>query len=285
MRIFSFATAVAVSLSFTSALAVEDVGEVVAVIDSASASGQVGNRVLAVASRVFLGELVRTDGVGVAQLLFADNTRMVVGPNSSLVIEEFLFRGKAAENKFVIRALGGTFRFISGDSGDKGYSIQTPSGTIGVRGTVIDFSVTPKSATKPKGDTKMILLEGEATLCNEGDEDDEDDCATVVTPCGMLQTDGDEPVEEVAVGESLQEEFDEQFPYVSSQSELREDFQVVGHGCAFGGLASNALSQPIITLGAAAAVGAGALVFGGAIMLLSGGGGSSGSNSTNSTNK
>jgi hypothetical protein len=99
----------------------------------------------------------------------------------------------------------------------------------------------------------------------------------------MLQTDGDEPVEEVAVGESLQEEFDEQFPYVSSQTELREDFQIVGHGCAFGGLASNALNQSIITLGTAAAVGAGALVVGGAIMLLSGGGGSSGSNSNNST--
>jgi hypothetical protein len=124
----------ALSLSTAKALAAEGVGQAVAVIDSASVSGQIGDRTLAVGSTVYVGDLVKTDGIGEAQLLFADGTRMVVGSNSSLVIEEFLFRGEAAENRFAVKALGGAFCFISGEGGDSNYSITTPSGTIGVRG-------------------------------------------------------------------------------------------------------------------------------------------------------
>ena len=96
------------------ALAAEGIGEAMAVVDAASASGQVGKRTLAVGSRVFIGDLVSTDAIGEAQLLFSDGTRMVVGANSSLVIDELVFRSKAPENKFAVRVLGGAFRFISG---------------------------------------------------------------------------------------------------------------------------------------------------------------------------
>jgi hypothetical protein len=220
MRVVSFVTAAAVSLSFTTALAAEGVGEAMAVIDAASVSGQIGERVLAVGSRVFIGDLVATDAAGEAQLLFADGTRMVVGPNSSLVIEEFLFRGKAAENRFAVRALGGVFRFISGDSGDKGYSIQTPTGTIGVRGTAFDFTVTPE------GGTKLVLLEGEATLCTEDGA-----CAVVATPCGLLHTDDGRTVGEIAIGPGRAEETRRSFPLLAMQSNLREPFRIDGHGC------------------------------------------------------
>ena len=132
MKILNLIAVAGLSLSTTSALAGDGVGEAVAVIDAASATGLVGERTLAVGSRVFIGDLVKTDGVGEAQLLFADGTKMVVGANSSLVIDEILFRSDASENKFAVRALGGAFRFISGNSGDSSYSIRTPTATIGV---------------------------------------------------------------------------------------------------------------------------------------------------------
>ena len=220
MRILAILVAAAFSLAATTALKAGGAGEVVAVIDEASASGQVGDRTLTVGSRVFVGELVATDAAGEAQLLFADGTRMVVGPNSSLVIEEFLFRGKAAENRFAVRALGGVFRFISGDSGDEGYSIQTPTGTIGVRGTAFDFTVTPD------GGTKLVLLEGEATLCTEDGA-----CAVVATPCGLLHTDDGRTVGEIAIGHGRAEETRRSFPLLAMQSNLREPFRIDGHGC------------------------------------------------------
>ncbi len=243
MRISTVVTAAAVSLSAATApaLAVEGVGEIMAVTDSASVSGQVGERTLAVGSKVFIGDLVATDAVGEAQLLFSDGTRMVVGSNSSLMIDEFLFGGNATKNQFAVSALGGTFRFISGDSGDRGYSIRTPSARISVRGTAFDFTVTPEGATK------LVLLEGEATLCSESDEDGQGgDCATVATPCALLHTESGQDVEEIEDRNERVQETREHFPYVTSDSSLLEDFRIVDHGCTDGGLAEFALDRSAI---------------------------------------
>jgi hypothetical protein len=207
------------------------------VIDAAGASGQKGERALGIGSRIFIGDLVATDAAGEAQLLFSDGTRMIVGANSSLKIEDVLFTGNVTGNRFAVEALAGTFRFISGDSGDQGYSIRTPSATIGVRGTAFDFTVTPS------GETKLLLLEGEATLCDEDGEEDEDgDCATVATPCALLHAESGEDVEEITDETERVQQTREHFPYQTSQSDLREEFQVAGHGCAGGGLANQVLA-------------------------------------------
>ncbi|HSF96087.1 MAG TPA: FecR domain-containing protein [Thermohalobaculum sp.] len=191
-----------------------------AVVDAASASGDVGERTLAVGASVFIGDVVKTDNVGEAQLLFEDGTRMVVGPNSSLVIDEFLFRGKAAENKFSVRALGGAFRFISGESGDKGYSIRTPSATIGVRGTAFDFTVTPE------GETNLVLLSGEAELCESSGN-----CKTVASRCGFVRTTGDSNVEQIKDHLARARATREIFPYMVSQDRLLDPFRLDGEEC------------------------------------------------------
>lgn len=220
MRILKVFAAATILLSATPVSAAEGVGEALAVIEAARASGQEGERTLAVGSRVFLGDLVATDAIGEAQLLFNDGTRMVVGSNSSLVIDEFLFRGDAVENKFAVRALGGAFRFISGETGDQGYSIKTPTGTIGVRGTVFDFTVSAS------GDTKIVLLEGAATLCSETG-----DCETIATPCGLLQTDERKDVEEIKIGSERREVTSSAFPYVRSQATMLKEFQYDAARC------------------------------------------------------
>jgi hypothetical protein len=230
---------------------------------------------------------VATDAIGEAQLLFSDGTRMIVGSNSSLVIDEFLFRANASDNKFAIRALGGAFRFISGASGDQGYSIRTPSATIGVTGTAFDFIVTPGVSGGEAGGTKLVLLEGEATLCDDdgkggGKGGQNGDCKTVATPCAMLETtdDDENKVEEVGIENGRKQKTVENFPYVASDSTQREDFKVAGHGCAEGGLSSSGLDGPgvpIVPVIAAAAVAVAIVV----IAVTHGGGGGS----NNNTNK
>jgi len=272
MRISTVIAAAAVSFFATTALAVEDVGQAMAVIDLAKVTGQAGERTLAVGSKVYVGDLVTTDAAGRAQLLFADGTRMIVGSDSSLMIDEFRFGGSAtedaSENRFVVHALAGRFRFISGDSGDRGYSIRTPSARISVRGTAFDFTVTPE------GETKMVLLEGEATLCSEDGE--EDDCVTVATPCAVAQTDSDEGVEEIEAGPRRVRETREHFPHLESQSNLLEDFRIAGHGCIVGGLAASSLAGLEILV--PAAVGAVIIC---ALLCFPSGGSSSSTNSTN----
>lgn len=262
MRILRAFVAAAYALSSTVSYAADGAGHAVSVVDVARAAGQAGDRPLTIGASVFVGDLVKTDANGEAQLLFQDGTRMVVGSNSSLVIEEFLFGGKSAENRFAVQALGGAFRFISGEGGDKDYSIRTPSGSISVRGTAFDFTVVPGK------DTKVVLLEDEVTLCKDERNGEEGECETVATPCAVLRSEeDDEKVEEVGDDAGRQEMIDESFPYVRSDKHLREDFQVAGHGCASGGLAQSTIAGAKIPT-AAIIAGAAVLVIGGAVILL-----------------
>jgi hypothetical protein len=148
----------ALALSVGNLSAAEGIGEALAVIDQASAIGTVGQRPLAAGEKVFLGERVKTDDIGEVQILFGDGTRMVVGPNSDMMLDEYVFRAGTAENQFVVRAFNGAFRFITGNSEKDAYLIQTPSATIGVRGTVFDFAVTPDN-------TNLLLMHGGVNVC------------------------------------------------------------------------------------------------------------------------
>jgi hypothetical protein len=51
---------------------------------------------------------------------------------------------------------------VSGNSKSSAYQIQTPAGTIGVRGTAFDFYV------GPDGTTAVVLLNGAASFCGPG---------------------------------------------------------------------------------------------------------------------
>jgi hypothetical protein len=234
VRVINLLAGAAFSLSATVALAADGVGEAMAVVDAARASGQIGERTLAVGSRVFVGDLVATDDAGEAQLLFADGTRMVVGANSSLVIDEFLFRGDAAANKFAVRALGGAFRFISGEGGDDGYSIRTPTATIGVRGTAFDFTVSPS------GETKVVLLAGTAVLCS-----DTGGCATLSDMCELAHTDQGGVPTVVADEHDRALQTMSEFPFQRSQTSLLNDFRTGGGDCGSEVAVTNAILRQL----------------------------------------
>jgi hypothetical protein len=110
-------------------------GTVLAVVQMSEADGQTGKRVLVMDGPVFSGDRIVTGPSGNAQIKFRDNTRLVVGPNSTMVIDAFIFGGDGeAARKVTINAVRGAFRFITGNSPKDAYSITTPTATIGVRG-------------------------------------------------------------------------------------------------------------------------------------------------------
>lgn len=119
------------------------VGEAVAV-DQAAVLERSGQRIELVAgAEVAMGDIITTGAAGQAQLLFKDETRIVVGSNSRLVIESILFDTPTTASSFTVSAVEGAFRFLSGNSEKSAYSIRTPNGTMGIRGTEFDFTVTP----------------------------------------------------------------------------------------------------------------------------------------------
>ena len=206
--------------SFWSAgYAAPEAGKAVAVVQSASATGNNGSRTLKAGMPVSIGERIKTGRSGQVQLVFTDDTKLVVGPNSSLVIEAYLLRSKSTVSKFAVTALGGSFRFISGKSPKQAYSIKTPTATIGVRGTSFDISV------RRRGDTDVVLFTGEAEVCGNGG------CVRLKDACSLANAPRIAAVDEVRSRDQRNRRLRERFPYVVSQAPLRRDFRVPTRSC------------------------------------------------------
>jgi hypothetical protein len=109
-------------------------GIVIAVVQSAQIDGQTGKKILQPEAPVFSGDHIATGAIGEAQVRFRDNTKLVVGPNSMMVIDAFVFSDVNTARKISINVVRGAFRFITGNSPKDAYSIKTPTATIGVRG-------------------------------------------------------------------------------------------------------------------------------------------------------
>lgn len=136
-------------------------GQAVGVNPQAEAEAKSGTRLLTVGTDVFIGDRVVTGAEGQVQIKFSDNTKLVVGPSSALLIEDYLIRNNGSAGKFAINALNGTFRFVTGNAPKDSYVINTPTGTIGVRGTVVELRVF--------GDlTHFMVTEGKAFGCPKG---------------------------------------------------------------------------------------------------------------------
>ncbi len=110
-------------------------GSALGVDPAADAALNNETRTLVVGSDIFIGDLVQTGPRGQVQIMFADNTELVVGPSSALLIEDYLLRNDGSAGKLAVDMLSGAFRFSTGDSAKSRYVIGTPTGTIGVRGT------------------------------------------------------------------------------------------------------------------------------------------------------
>jgi hypothetical protein len=212
-------------------------GTAVGVNPSAVDQSKLKSKDLVVGADVAMGDKIVTGATGQVQLLFTDNTKLVVGPSSSLVVESYLLRGDKTVGTFAVNALSGTFRFITGSSDHSAYTINTPTGTIGVRGTAFDFRIDPEvfatdGTSTPGGHnhkhkpgsfltgTTVALFRGAVVLCNLDNE-----CETLTNKCevGAITT-----PETFKIGrfDAAEEGLRSKFTYVASQKPLLPSFWV-----------------------------------------------------------
>lgn len=189
------------------------IGKVFAKSGSPSATGPGGSRMLLAGSPVYEDDRIKT-GNGNVQILFVDDTKLVVGPNSTLLIDRFLMRGGNRARKFSVNALRGTFRFISGNSAKNAYDIKTANATIGIRGTGFDFT---------SGRATLVAVHtGRVRLCAYGN------CETVDDRCGVGRA-GNGDVSELggrAKGQAVRS-----LPYVLNQGPLAKPFRLNTSSC------------------------------------------------------
>ena len=99
-----------------------------------------------VGTAVRQGSRLKTGANASLGVTFKDNTMMSFGPDTELVVDEYLYSPAEGQLSFGSQLLRGTLNYVSGVIAKLrpgGVTIKTPSGTIGVRGTQLLAKVNP----------------------------------------------------------------------------------------------------------------------------------------------
>ena len=116
-------------------------------------------RSLAVGQEVLFNERLATAAAGQAQVLFLDESALSIGPNSDVVVDQFVYDPKAAAGKLALSATRGAFRFVGGKLSKEGaVTLATPSGSLGIRGGIFLAEI------GPDGGLNVVLIYGELTV-------------------------------------------------------------------------------------------------------------------------
>lgn len=109
----------------------------VGAVNPASVSTPPGasERVMELGNPVIYRERVVTSDSGSLQLAFLDKSTISVGPNSDLVIDEYVYDPNAGQGRMALTLTRGALRFVGGKiSHGDGAQFRTPVATIGIRG-------------------------------------------------------------------------------------------------------------------------------------------------------
>lgn len=101
--------------------------------------GQIG-RVAQSGQPIFMGDEVKTDSQGHLQILLLDQTVFTIGPNSAIVIDQFVYDPKTQDGQIRASITKGVFRYVSGKIAAKkpdNVSVKLPTATLGFRGTIV----------------------------------------------------------------------------------------------------------------------------------------------------
>jgi hypothetical protein len=128
----------------------------------AAAPGAVG-RIVQSGKPLYLNDHVTTDDKGHLQVLLADETVFTLGPNSDMVLDEFVYDPASGTGKVAAKITKGAFRFVTGKVARKDpekMKVKLSVGTIGIRGTTVVGSVDPVAHV----DTVILMDNGMAVV-------------------------------------------------------------------------------------------------------------------------
>jgi hypothetical protein len=100
--------------------------------------------------RIYQGDTLKTGADGSLGVIFKDNTILSLGPESTIVIDEFLFNPAEDKLSFVTRLIRGTAACLTGviaKLAPQAVRFETPVARVGLRGT--KFLVSIEEEGKP----------------------------------------------------------------------------------------------------------------------------------------
>ena len=109
---------------------------------------------LPIGARVIIGP------TGFLKVMLLDGTVLSMGPNSDMVIDEFVYDPDSHDEHFLARITKGLFRFVAGKLAHRPdqWRVNVPSGAVGIRGTTFDVTA------NPDGSGEIAVEEGEIVL-------------------------------------------------------------------------------------------------------------------------
>ncbi|GHU09635.1 hypothetical protein AGMMS50225_10940 [Betaproteobacteria bacterium] len=140
---------------FQPAVAEDSAGSVIAARKNAWAERHAAQNLLASKSEIHVGDTLITNPVGRLQVLFRDDSVLMLAPDSRSTVSEYVY-AEGRKSSFSINVAQGLTRLISGNMavGDPGaIRIETPRLSLGIKGT--DLTVKQDGAS-----TTVTLLEG-----------------------------------------------------------------------------------------------------------------------------
>ena len=88
--------------------------------------------------RLIQNDTIQTKSNASVEVIFNDKTLLSLGPDSELIINEFVFAPKQGKFSIVIKLFKGTAAYVSGliaKLSPESVRVETPTASIGVRGT------------------------------------------------------------------------------------------------------------------------------------------------------
>lgn len=112
---------------------------------------------------IYNGDVIETSADGAVNVIFIDETSMAVSENARLAIDNYQYDPSTESGETNLSVLRGVFVFTSGligrDDPDD-VLIETPVGSIGIRGTIIAGKI------QPGGESEITVVEGAIVVKN-----------------------------------------------------------------------------------------------------------------------
>jgi hypothetical protein len=141
-KFFLFLLTIFFSFSITGEAIFADPSSSVATVQKVSGMATVvrqGRTISAqIGLEIYQNDTLRTGRDGAIGVVFNDDTLLSLGPESMLVIDEFVFAPRQGNFSIAVRMLKGTVAYFSGlisKLAPESAHVETPTSSIGIRGT------------------------------------------------------------------------------------------------------------------------------------------------------
>jgi len=100
-------------------------------------TGEIGaeKRQLQLNDDVYFNEAITTEQESATEITFLDGTKLTLGEQTEVILDKFVYDPDPSNSQFVLSVSKGVMRFVSGSMPSEAYTIHTPVGTVGIRGS------------------------------------------------------------------------------------------------------------------------------------------------------